>query len=90
MYLSPCDSSTYQDQIKHQQAMMKYSMKARDAISTICSPYFGNEFGKLLAYGLKDGAKEAESICQSLGIGEREMAALIEDKEWFDEVIYDL
>lgn len=90
MYMSPCDSPSYCDELAHAQAMDKYSMKARTAISTICSPYFGKEFGTLLAYGLKDGMEEAESICQTLGVGELEMAALIEDKEWFNEVAYDL
>lgn len=88
MYMSPCDSSSYRDEIAYQMVMDKYSTKAMNAIGAVCSPYFGVEFGKLLAYGLKEGSEEAELICQNLGIGEKEMAALICDKEWFSEAIY--
>lgn len=90
MYLSPCDSPSYRDQLAYERVMNKYSNKALDAISTICSPFFGVQFGKLLAYGLKEGSEEAQMICQTLGIGEKEMATLINDKEWFNEAIYDL
>lgn len=90
MYMSPCDVPSYVDAINHQKEMQKSCHQAIDAISTMCSPYFGIEFGRLLAYGLKDGVEEAELICRAIGIGEREMAALIDDKEWFDQVVYDL
>jgi len=88
--MSPCDVPSYASDLKLQMAMDKDSMKAREALSTVCSSFFVSEFGPILAEALRNGMDEAEIICRSIGIGEREMAALVADEEWFCEVVYDL
>lgn len=90
MYMSPCDMPSYADHLKLQMAMDKDSMKAREALSTICAPFFISEFAPLLAEGLRNGLNEADIICNSIGIGEREIAALIDDEKWFCEIVYGL
>jgi len=90
LYTSPCDDPLHADYLNRQYKMADFASDARNAISTVCAPYFGTEFGKLLAYALKDGQQEAVDICDALGIGEKEMACLIDDDNWFDEVIYDI
>lgn len=90
MYMSPCDMPSYAAGIKLQIAMDKDSMKAREALSTICAPFFISEFGPILAEALRNGMDEADVICRSIGIGEREVAALIDDEKWFCEIVYDL